>query len=45
MMLDNKEKTDLKGLDLQETEAWAVSQGLDAYRGRQVRQWRRPLTR
>jgi 23S rRNA (adenine2503-C2)-methyltransferase len=38
-MLNNAEKTDLKGLDLQETEAWAVSQGLDAYRGRQIRQW------
>ncbi len=38
-MLDNEEMTDLKGLDLRETEAWALSQGLDAYRGRQIRQW------
>ena len=38
-MHDNKEKTDLKGLDLAETEAWALRQGLDAYRGRQIRQW------
>ncbi len=38
-MPENKEKTDLKGLDLKETETWAVHQGLDAYRGHQVRQW------
>ena len=38
-MVDKKEKADLKGLDLRETEAWAVGQGLDAYRGRQIRQW------
>ncbi|MBW1730817.1 MAG: 23S rRNA (adenine(2503)-C(2))-methyltransferase RlmN [Deltaproteobacteria bacterium] len=29
----------LKGLDLAETEAWAQSQGLPAYRGRQIRRW------
>jgi len=38
-MPKNSEKTDLKGLDLEETEAWAVRQGLDTYRGRQIRQW------
>ena len=32
-------KTDLKGLDAQEIEAWAVSQGLEPYRGRQIRHW------
>ena len=32
-------KTDLKGLDAQEIEAWAVSQGLETYRGRQIRHW------
>jgi len=30
---------DLKGLNTQETEAWAVSQGLKAFQGRQIRQW------
>jgi 23S rRNA (adenine2503-C2)-methyltransferase len=38
-MPDNTEKTDLRGLDLAETEAWVIGQGLDAYRGRQIRQW------
>jgi 23S rRNA (adenine2503-C2)-methyltransferase len=32
-------KTDLKGLNIQETEAWAVAQGLKPYRGRQIRHW------
>lgn len=32
-------KTDLKGLDAQETEAWVEELGLEAYRGRQIRQW------
>lgn len=32
-------KIDLKGLDAREIEAWAISQGLEAYRGRQIRQW------
>lgn len=32
-------KTDLKGLSASETENWAVKQGLEAYRGRQVRHW------
>ena len=32
-------KVDLKGLDAREIEGWAVDQGLDAYRGRQIRQW------
>ncbi|MBW1817757.1 MAG: 23S rRNA (adenine(2503)-C(2))-methyltransferase RlmN [Deltaproteobacteria bacterium] len=32
-------KTDLKGLDARETEQWAADLGLDAYRGRQIRQW------
>ncbi len=32
-------KTDLKGLSSQEIEKWAVDQGLEAYRGRQVRHW------
>ncbi len=30
---------DLKGLDARETEAWAESQGLKAYQGRQIRHW------
>lgn len=33
------EKTDLKGLGAHEIEQWAMGQGLDAYRGRQIRQW------
>ena len=32
-------KVDLKGLDARETEAWAVEEGLEPYRGRQVRHW------
>jgi 23S rRNA (adenine2503-C2)-methyltransferase len=32
-------KADLKGLSARETEDWAVDQGLEAYRGRQVRHW------
>ncbi len=32
-------KIDLKGMDSLEIEAWAVSQGLEGYRGRQIRQW------
>ena len=32
-------KTDLKGMDTHEIEEWAVSLGLEAYRGRQIRKW------
>lgn len=32
-------KVDLKGLDASETEQWVLDQGLEAYRGRQIRQW------
>lgn len=32
-------KADLKGLNTRETEAWAESQGLEAYQGRQIRRW------
>ena len=32
-------RIDLKGLDAQEFEEWATSQGLDEYRGRQIREW------
>ncbi len=32
-------KIDLKDMSARETEAWAVSQGLPPYRGRQIRQW------
>jgi 23S rRNA (adenine2503-C2)-methyltransferase len=32
-------KTDLIGLNAHEIEDWAVSLGIDAYRGRQIRQW------
>ena len=32
-------KTDLKGLGTQEIEQWAMGQGLEAYRGRQIRHW------
>ncbi len=32
-------KTDLKGLDASQTEAWAVQLGLEPYRGRQIRHW------
>ena len=30
---------DLKGLDVNETESWAIARGLKAYQGRQIRQW------
>ena len=32
-------RIDLKGLDAQEIEEWATSQGLENYRGRQIREW------
>ncbi len=32
-------KTDLKGLNARETEQWAVDNGLEPYRGRQIRHW------
>ncbi|MFP3910604.1 MAG: 23S rRNA (adenine(2503)-C(2))-methyltransferase RlmN [Desulfobacteraceae bacterium] len=32
-------KTDLKGLDASQTEAWAAQLGLEPYRGRQIRHW------
>jgi 23S rRNA (adenine2503-C2)-methyltransferase len=32
-------KADLKGLSAREIEDWVVGQGLEAYRGRQVRHW------
>ncbi|MGD8983378.1 MAG: 23S rRNA (adenine(2503)-C(2))-methyltransferase RlmN [Desulfobacteraceae bacterium] len=32
-------KTDLKGLGAHEIEHWAMGQGLEAYRGRQIRHW------
>jgi 23S rRNA (adenine2503-C2)-methyltransferase len=32
-------KTDLIGLNAHEIEHWALSMGIEAYRGRQVRQW------
>ena len=32
-------KTNLKDLDAEETHAWAVRQGLEPYRGRQIRRW------
>jgi 23S rRNA (adenine2503-C2)-methyltransferase len=32
-------KTDLKGLNARETEEWAISHGLEPYRGRQIRHW------
>jgi 23S rRNA (adenine2503-C2)-methyltransferase len=32
-------KIDLKGLGAHEIEQWAMGQGLDAYRGRQIRHW------
>jgi len=34
-----KMKSDLKGMDSREIEAWAASQGLEGYRGRQIRHW------
>jgi 23S rRNA (adenine2503-C2)-methyltransferase len=34
-----KVKCDIKSLDAGETERWAASLGMEAYRGRQVRQW------
>ncbi|MCP4683709.1 MAG: 23S rRNA (adenine(2503)-C(2))-methyltransferase RlmN [Desulfobacterales bacterium] len=33
------QKTDLKGLDTSEIESWAIDQGLEAYRGRQIHHW------
>jgi 23S rRNA (adenine2503-C2)-methyltransferase len=32
-------RIDLKGLDAQEIEEWAKKQGLETYRGRQIREW------
>jgi len=32
-------RIDLKGLDTQEMEQWAVDQGLEPFRARQIRQW------
>ena len=32
-------KADLKGLTTHEIEGWAAAQGLDSYRGRQIRHW------
>ncbi len=32
-------KTELKGLNSKETDRWATAQGLEAYRGRQIRHW------
>lgn len=32
-------KVELKGMDARETEAWAVEEGFEPYRGRQVRHW------
>jgi len=32
-------KTDLKGMDTHEIQEWAISLGLEAYRGRQIRKW------
>ena len=32
-------KVDLKGLDAREIEDWAIDQGLEGYRGSQIRQW------
>ena len=32
-------KADLKGLNAREIEGWAATQGLEAYRGRQIRHW------
>jgi 23S rRNA (adenine2503-C2)-methyltransferase len=32
-------KADLKGLDAHEMAQWALSEGLEAYRGRQIRHW------
>ncbi len=37
MSTDNK--TDLKGLNIREIEAWAVDQGLKPYRGHQIHHW------
>jgi len=37
--LGNTMKTDLKGLNALETEQWAVNNGLEPYRGRQIRHW------
>jgi 23S rRNA (adenine2503-C2)-methyltransferase len=32
-------KADLKGMDAREIETWTMEQGLEPYRGRQIRQW------
>jgi 23S rRNA (adenine2503-C2)-methyltransferase len=32
-------RIDLKGLDIQETEQWAIDQGFEPFRARQIRQW------
>jgi len=37
--MTEKRKIDLKGLDTQDTEKWIKGLGLDAFRGRQIRQW------
>ena len=39
MITAEKIKIDLKGLDAQETEKWVEGLGLEAFRGRQIRQW------
>lgn len=40
--MNKSNHVDLKDLDAAEMEAWAESHGLDAYRGRQIRQWLLP---
>ncbi|MBN2122801.1 MAG: 23S rRNA (adenine(2503)-C(2))-methyltransferase RlmN [Deltaproteobacteria bacterium] len=37
--LGPENRADLKGMNSREIEEWAASQGLEPYRGRQVRQW------
>jgi len=39
MVMTGKIKIDIKGLDGQDTEKWVEGLGLDAFRGRQIRQW------
>ena len=36
---NTKMKIDLKGLNAREIEEWAISQGLESYRGQQIGQW------
>jgi len=36
---ENRKKVDLKGMDALEIEVWAVNEGLESYRGRQIRHW------